>query len=42
MAYEPCGSKKLEGDDILKLLAKELNIEVGILRNALLELSRPK
>lgn len=40
MAYDPCGTQRLEGDDILKRLAKDLNVSVSDLRNALIVVAK--
>lgn len=34
--YDPCGSQRLDGEDILKRLAKELGVSTLVLRSALL------
>jgi hypothetical protein len=36
MAYDPSGDRRLEGDDILKILATHLNVSVSDLTAALI------
>jgi len=35
MSYDPCGTQRLDGDEILRRLAKEMNVKPLELRNAL-------
>lgn len=42
MNYDPCGTQRLTGQDILNRLAKRLNIEPQELEKALLELVNKK
>ena len=42
MAFDPCGTRKLEGEEILKRLAKYLQVTDGALLEALFNLSRQK
>lgn len=35
MSYDPCGTRRLDGDDILKRLAEHLKVEVVDLEVAL-------
>lgn len=37
MAYDACGTTKLEGKDILALLAAELAVEPALLKRALVK-----
>ena len=38
--FDPCGTRVLDGEEILKRIAKELNIDITILRNVLTNLGR--
>ena len=37
MSYDPCGTQRLDGDEIIRRVAVELNIDVKILRAALIK-----
>ena len=37
--FDPCGTRHIEGDEILRLLAAELGVDVATLRVALVILS---
>lgn len=38
--YDPCGTQRLEGDDIIKRLAKYLGVEPVDLKEALLDAAK--
>jgi energy-converting hydrogenase A subunit M len=38
--YDPCGTQKLEGDDIIKRLAKYLNVDAARLQEALIVIAK--
>jgi hypothetical protein len=38
MPYDPCGTQRLEGDEIMRRLAKELGTNAATLRKVLLDL----
>jgi hypothetical protein len=42
MAFDPCGTRKLEGDEILKRLANILGVSAEDLGQALLEIACKK
>lgn len=39
MAFDPCGTRKLEGEDILKRLSEYLNVDTDALKTVLVDLS---